>query len=370
MQRFWAWLDWRPHQADAFDDTDLGVNTQVSELLRGEVWLNANESPFAAASDADGLLRRYPDPQPQALRDALAGLYGVQASQLLATRGSDEGIDLLLRAFCAPGQGAIVIAPPVFGMYAVCATLHGARVVEVPAVDTGDSWRCDLDAMAEAALASGATLVFVCNPGNPTGEAIADADIERLARRLRGEALVVVDGAYAEYADAADATGLLAGNDNLVLLRTLSKAHALAGARIGSVIASEELVVMLKRCQAPYPVPAPCATLALEALSDANLAEARARVEVVRAERARLFAALHGLPGVRRVYPSAGNFLLVRFDDAEAVYRRLLAAGVVVRDMRAAPALDDALRITIGSPEENAALWAALTTSSAATEAA
>jgi histidinol-phosphate aminotransferase len=337
-----------------------GYRSARSDVLRGEVWLNANESPSAAASDADGLLRRYPDPQPQALRDALAGLYGVQASQLLATRGSDEGIDLLLRAFCAPGQGAIVIAPPVFGMYAVCATLHGARVVEVPAVDTGDGWRCDLDAMAEAALASGATLVFVCNPGNPTGEAIADAEIERLARRLRGKALVVVDGAYAEYADAADATGLLAGNENLVLLRTLSKAHALAGARIGSVIASEELVAMLKRCQAPYPLAQPAVQVALAALAPQAVARAARAAAQLRSERERLRGALQGAPGVRRVYPSQGNFLLVRFDDAQAAFDGLLAAGIVVRDMRATPGLGDALRISIGTPEQNRRVLASL----------
>jgi histidinol-phosphate aminotransferase len=337
-----------------------GYRSARSDVLRGEVWLNANESPSAAASDVDGLLRRYPDPQPQALRDALAGLYGVPASQLLATRGSDEGIDLLLRAFCVPGQGAIVIAPPVFGMYAVCALLHGARVVEVPASDGGDGWRCDLDAMADAALANFATLVFVCNPGNPTGEAVADADIERLAKRLRGKALVVVDGAYAEYADAANTTGLLPGNDNLVLLRTLSKAHALAGARIGSVIGSEELVAMLKRCQAPYPLAQPAVQAAQAALAPQAVARATRAAAQLRSERERLRDALQGGPGVRRVYPSQGNFLLVRFDDAQAAFDALLASGVVVRDMRATPGLDDALRISIGTPEQNQRVLASL----------
>jgi histidinol-phosphate aminotransferase len=337
-----------------------GYRSARSEILRGEVWLNANESPSAAASDADGVLRRYPDPQPQALRDALAGLYGVTAPQLLATRGSDEGIDLLLRAFCAPGRGAIVTAPPVFGMYAVCAALHGARVVEVPAHDTGDGWRSDPDAMADAALAAGATLVFVCNPGNPTGEAIADADIRRLAGRLHGKALVVVDAAYAEYADGDGCAALLADNDNLVILRTLSKAHALAGARIGSVIASAELVAMLKRCQAPYPLAQPAVQAALAALAPQAVARATAAATQLRSERERLRVALQGAPGVRCVYPSQGNFLLVRFDDAQAAFDGLLAAGVVVRDMRATPGLADALRISIGTPEQNQRVLASL----------
>lgn len=337
-----------------------GYRSARSESLAGDAWLNANESPCASASDPGGLLRRYPDPQPPALRDALAALYGVGAGQVLATRGSDEGIDLLLRAFCVPGRGAIVVAPPVFGMYAVCATLHGARAIEVPATDLGDGWRSDLDAMADAALASGATLVFVCNPGNPTGEAIADRDIGRLALRLRGKALVVVDAAYAEYAEGGGCAGLLADNDNLVILRTLSKAHALAGARIGSVIASAELVAMLKRCQAPYPLAQPAVQAALAALAPQAVARATSEATRLRSERERLRTALQSAPGVRCVYRSQGNFLLVRFEDAQAAFDALLAAGVVVRDMRAAAGLGDALRISIGTTEQNRRVLASL----------
>jgi histidinol-phosphate aminotransferase len=329
-----------------------GYRSARSESLRGEIWLNANESPLASPGDAEGRLRRYPDPQPQALTEALAALYGVPAAQLLATRGSDEGIDLLLRAFCAPGRGAIVTAPPVFGMYAVCARLHGARVIEVPARDTEDGWQSDLEAMAGAAEAEGATLVFVCNPGNPTGEAIASNGIGQLARRLRGTALVVVDGAYAEYADEADGTRLLDGNENLVLLRTLSKAHALAGARIGSVIAAPEIIGMLKRCQAPYPLAQPAVQAALAALVPEAIAATRAAAAQLRQQRERLRIGLQGAPGVRRVYPSQGNFLLVRFDDAQAAFEALLGAGVVVRDMRATAGLGDALRISIGTPDQ------------------
>lgn len=337
-----------------------GYASARSHAVQGEVWLNANESALPSAADPDGTLRRYPDPQPQALRSALARLYRVPAEALLVTRGSDEGIDLLLRAFCPPGRGAIVIAPPVFGMYAVCARLHGARVVEVPAVDAGEAWRSDLDAMAGAAEASGAGLVFVCNPGNPTGEAVTAAAIQALAARLAGRALVVVDGAYAEFADEALDPALLDAHDNLVLLRTLSKAHALAAARIGSVIASPEIVRLLQRCQAPYPLAQPAVAAALAALAPSSLAHVADRVAQVRAERARLEAALACLPGVRAVYPSQGNFLLARFDDAQAAYEALLAACVVVRDMRATPTLGDALRISIGTPAQDDRVLAAL----------
>ena len=220
--------------------------------------------------------------------------------------------------------------------------------------------------MRDIAIARGAKIVFVCSPGNPTGELIPLAAIRALAQSLSGRALVVVDEAYIEFADAPSATALINEFPNIAVLRTLSKLHALAGARIGCLLADAALIQMLRRCQAPYPVPQPCAELALRALEPAALAEATARVATIRTERDRMQASLVRLAGVHRVYPSAGNFLLARFDDPEDTYRRLLAAGVVVRDMRATPGLGDALRITVGLPEENDAVFAALQSQQAA----
>jgi len=337
-----------------------GYKSARSEALRGEVWLNANESAWANPADGQGRSRRYPDPQPPALRARLAQLYGVAPDRVLVGRGSDEAIDLLVRALCVPGQDAIVVTPPVFGMYAVCARLQGAPVVEVPLRDGETGLVADLDAIREAALARSAKLVFLCSPSNPAGSAIPLDGIAALARALEGRALVVVDEAYGEFADGPSATTLLETHANVTVLRTLSKAHALAAARIGVVIGDTDLVAVLQRCQAPYPVPTPCADLALEGLSDAALAQTRERVALVRSERVRLQAALERTTGVRRVYPSQGNYLLARFDDAEGAFRALLAAGVVVRDQRAAPQLGDALRITIGSPPQNDRVIAAL----------
>lgn len=337
-----------------------GYKSARSDRITGDVWLNANESGWANAGDADGACRRYPEPQPQALCQRLAELYGVATDNLLVGRGSDEAIDVLVRAFCAPGQGAIVTAPPVFGMYAVCARLHGVRVVEVPLVDTTAGLVTDIDAMAETAAINAASLVFICSPGNPSGELVDEAAIVRLLQRLRGRAIVVVDEAYVEYASQPSLVPLIAEHDNLVVLRTLSKAHALASARIGVAIAQPELIAMIRRCQAPYPLPGPAVVLALQALESVALGATTAHVEEVKAERARVGVVLETMRGVRRVYSSAGNFLLVRFDDAEGAYRALLSSGVVVRDMRAMPQLDDALRITIGRPEDNQRMLAAL----------
>ena len=336
--------------------TFAGYQSARSTLLVGDVWLNANESAWANGIDTGGQLRRYPQPQPQALRERLAELYAVAPEQVLIGRGSDETIDLLVRAFCVPGEGCVVVAPPVFGMYAVCAKLHGAQVVDVPLRDVdgnGESGLCvDFSAMGDAALAQRASLVFLCSPGNPSGELLALDAIAQLAARLRGRCLVVVDEAYLEYAKAASATGLLSSHDNIAVLRTLSKAHALAAARVGCVLGSSSLIDALRRCQAPYPVPQPVAAAALAALSPQALTLTRGRVDAVVEARKRLQSGLARLPGVRRVYDSSANFLLVRFFDADAAFTALLAAGVVVRDMRAMPQLGDALRITVGTPEQ------------------
>ncbi len=328
--------------------------------VTGDIWLNANESGWRNPADPGLGVNRYPDPQPASLRGRLAEIYGVRAEQVLVGRGSDEAIDLLVRALCRPGQDAVVVAPPVFGMYAVSARLQGAPLVEVPLRDGPEGFSMDLEAMANAAIARGAKLVFACSPANPTGQAVPAAELLALARRLAGRALLVVDEAYGEYSDEPSLAAEIDRQPNLAVLRTLSKAHALAAARIGCLLAAPELVAVLRNCQAPYPLPSPCVQLALAGLSDEALTLTRERIALVRSERERLAAALAVAPGLRRVYPSMGNYLLVRFDDAEAAFRRLLAAGVVVRDMRASPQLGDALRISIGLPAENDAVLAAL----------
>ncbi|MDQ3228456.1 MAG: histidinol-phosphate transaminase, partial [Pseudomonadota bacterium] len=319
----------------------------------GSIWLNANESPWASAADAERASQRYPDPQPQALRERLADLYSAKPEQLLVGRGSDEAIDLLVRALCNPGCDAIVIAPPVFGMYAVSARLQNAPLVEIPLRDDGGEISSDLDAMAAAALASSAKLVFLCSPANPTGQALSLQDITTMALRLQGRAMVIVDEAYGEFSAQPSAVSLIEALPNVAVLRTLSKAHALAGARIGTLIADVRLIAVLRNCQAPYPLPAPCVRLALQALEPDVLTRTRAHVADIVAERERLYRALQISPAVRQVYPSQGNFLLLRFMDAEAALQDLLDLGIVVRDMRNQPQLGDALRVTIGSRDEN-----------------
>ncbi|KGM51953.1 histidinol-phosphate aminotransferase [Lysobacter concretionis Ko07 = DSM 16239] len=330
-----------------------GYSSARTAKLDGDIWLNANELSWPNVVDVEGTLRRYPDPQPERLRAALARRYGCSPSQLLVGRGSDEAIDLLVRALCRPGGDTVLVTPPTFGMYAVCARLHGTRVVEVALSDGADGFSCDFEAIAQVAQTQGVKLVFLCSPGNPTGNLLPLDAVETLARTLAGRALVVVDEAYGEFSQSPSAVSLLARHRNVAVLRTLSKAHALAGARIGSVIADAALITVLQRCQAPYPLPTPCIDVACRALESSACAATDADVASVIVERERLGAALQAATEIRQVYPSRSNFLLVRFHDAQAALERLLSAGIVVRDQRATPGLENALRITVGSHAQN-----------------
>jgi len=343
-----------------------GYNSARKSGLKGRVWLNANECPWASPADPGLGLNRYPEPQPTALRARLAALYGVPEATLLITRGSDEGIDLLTRALCRAEREAVLITPPVFGMYAVSARVQGAPVVAVPLIDAGGAFHVDVDAVLRALELAVAKvpvkLVYLCSPSNPTGGAVPLADLERLLQGVAGRAVVVVDEAYAEYSTQPSALSLRGRHANLVVLRTLSKAYALAAARVGITIAEPALIRVLAAIAPPYPLASPAVALALEAVSESTADEARRRAGRIVAERERLAAALAQLDSVMRVYASDANFLLVRFVDAEAVFRSLLAAGIVVRDQRAQPGLADALRITVGTAADNDALLAALTT--------
>ncbi|HET7269372.1 MAG TPA: histidinol-phosphate transaminase [Oleiagrimonas sp.] len=321
------------------------------------VMLNANESPWPATAGTDSGLNRYPEPQPTELCARLAGCYGVRTDQLLLSRGSDEAMDLLVRAFCRPGRDAIAICPPTFGMYAVCAGVQGADIVQVP-LDAG--FGLDTEAVL-AACTPAVKLLFLCSPNNPTGGVIAHETVARLAAALAEQTVVVVDEAYVEFAEGDSVATLLAAHQNIAVLRTLSKAWALAGARIGALLADPEVIALLRRIMPPYPLPTTSVDAALVVLRDDGEQRMQARVATIRSERERLREGLGKLPGVRDVLPSQANFLLVRLDDAKGTYRRLIEQGIVVRDVGHYHGLDGCLRISVGSPEENTRLLKAMT---------
>lgn len=333
-----------------------GYSSARLEAGQAEVMLNANESPWPPpglhAGSRGMQLNRYPEPQPEALLERLAELYGVNRSRILVARGSDEAIDLLVRAFCRPGIDAVALSPPTFGMYAVCAGVQGAARIEIP-LDA--SFSLDVAALCER-LPTSVKLVFVCSPNNPTGGSVSLVDIERIAYALRGRALVIVDEAYVEFSDTPSAACLLAHHENLGVLRTLSKAWALAGARIGCLLASEEIIALLRKIMPPYPLPTPSLAAALAALTAEGMALTDQRIALTLSERKRMTAALVRLPGVIEVLPSSANFLCVHFVDAPRIYRKLITGGVLVRDVGRHPRLSGFLRLSLGTHEENSRL--------------
>lgn len=318
------------------------------------VLLNANESP----QPRPGLcgLNRYPEPRPQALVRALAENYGLPPERVLVTRGSDEAIDLLLRAFCAAGRDAVLICPPTFGYYAVSAAIQGAAQVEVPLIPP--DFRLDLAGIERALGEQPIKLIFLCSPNNPTGGVFAEEDILAVLKLASDRALVVLDEAYIEFATTPSWSEKLAIFPQLAILRTLSKAHGLAGARVGALLADARVIGLLERILAPYPLPAPSIEAALQALSDRTWLERN--IAYIRKARRELAEALAARQGVLRVLPSEANFLAFAVAKPKEVHARLAAQGVLVRELSRQPGMEGFLRVSVGRPEENAAFLLAL----------
>jgi histidinol-phosphate aminotransferase len=314
--------------------------------------MHANELPWRAGGDDSGAgLNRYPEPQPHALVEGLANLYGVAPEYILVGRGSDEAIDLLTRAFCKAGRDAVLVCPPTFGMYSVSARIQGAEVITVP-LRSDVAFSLDERAILERCT-SNVKLVFLCSPNNPTGNLLDEDAILRIAGKLAGRAVIVVDEAYIEFAGVKSLARHLPRLPHLAILRTLSKAHGLAGARCGTLIADPEVVALLRKVIPPYAI----AQLSLEAvlrqLQPKALAESRSNVELIRSERSRLIRSLPELARVVRVCPSDANFILTYFNDAGTALQLARSANLLVRDARGYPGLGQALRVTVSSPELN-----------------
>jgi len=330
------------------------------ESKGGRIWLDANENPKTpaemVAKEGRLNLNRYPDPQPPSLVEPLAAIYGVAPTQVLVTRGADEGIDLLLRTFCRAGQDAILITPPTYGMYVVAAGIQNARVVTVPLIQE-KNFAVDADAVLRA-ITPDVKIVFLCSPNNPTGQLLERASVLRIVSALATRAIVAVDEAYVEFSGQPSLATELASNPNLVVLRTLSKAYGLAGARVGVTIASPEVIGVLQKVIAPYPLPVPVIQAVQQALSPAGLVAARESTELLIRERERMLAALSKIPSVKRVWPSNANYILIETTDSTTVMATGRAAGIVWRDRT--KDVRNNVRITIGTPDENNATLEAL----------
>ena len=317
---------------------------QAAEQVADTVRLNANEASWTSGADHFRRpLNRYPEVRPWRLREALAARFDCQPERLIVTRGTSEAIDLLIRAFCRAGEDNIVTTAPTFSMYRHYATIQNAGIREVV---TSAATDFAIDACDERSR-----LVFVCSPNNPTGATIDRDSLVHLLERRGGRSVIVVDEAYGEFSTEASAVELLDSYDNLVVLRTLSKALAFAGARCGGALGAVELITLLDAIQAPYAMPTPVVECVEDALGDVWLAEAERRVADVVAQRNRVSTALAEMPIVTRVWPSQANFLLVAVADVERVLDRCRQDGVLLRYFGGD--LADCVRISVGSADEN-----------------
>jgi len=314
-----------------------------SENKSGSIWLDANENPFNGMH-----YNRYPEPQPAALLALFARLYETSPEKILVTRGSDEGIDLLVRLFCEAGKDNVMICPPTYGMYKIAATIQGVNTLEVPLCREND-FSLDLPAMMNAITAN-TKIIFLCSPNNPTGNLLDAESILALCTQLKNKCLVVVDEAYIEFSGASSMANYLDEYDNLVVLRTLSKAYGLAGMRCGVTLANTGIINLLKKIIAPYPLPSPITEAIGRELMDINIHH---QVSTIQTERNTLFQYLKQSSFVQAIWKSDANFILFESTAAKKILSLCLEHGIVIRDRSQEHGLMNCLRISIGTADEN-----------------
>ena len=321
-----------------------------SEQANQKVWLNANEAPGEGSYQVSSEnINRYPDFQPDNLLNAYSDYSGLERTQVLATRGADEGIELIIRSFCKAYQDNILICPPTYGMYAISAENHGAGIIKVPL-----NSECTLDIDGLKAQVGMVKVVFLCSPGNPTGNLLPKEQIIQAIELFKDNAIVVVDEAYIEFSPEQTSTDLLQSYDNVIVLRTLSKAFALAGLRCGFTLASEEIITLLSKVIAPYPISAPVAEIASKALST-DLSTMSERVQHCNNTKADLAAWLGEQSWCSQVFNSDANFVLFRcINDTEKtrIFDLLVSHDILIRDQSKQLQLENCLRISIGSEQE------------------
>ena len=314
------------------------------------IFLDANENAFGSPLEED--YNRYPDPLQLSLKEKISRIKGVPPGNIFLGNGSDEAIDLLFRIFCEPGRDNVIIFPPTYGMYEVCAEMNNVNLKKVPLTT---KFQLDLDSI-ETAIDPFTKLIFICSPNNPTGNSINRSAIEVLLNNFEG--LVVIDEAYINYAKQKTFIPELMEYPNLVVLQTLSKAWGLAGLRLGMAFAGQPVIDYMNKVKYPYNINTASQQLVSAALD--NIITVNDWIQITVEQRELLAATLAGLPFTQNVYPSDANFILVKMTGAKAIYEYLAAKGIIVRDRSRVILCNDSLRITIGTPEENQQLTTAL----------
>jgi histidinol-phosphate aminotransferase len=314
------------------------------------VFLDANENPFGSSTLQE--YNRYPDPYQSTLKEQIAKIKGVRPSQLFLGNGSDEAIDLLIRAFCAPGVDHVLLLPPTYGMYGVSAAINGVEARQVPLTPT---FQLQPDKIL-AATDTRSKILFICSPNNPSGNDMNREDVLFLISHFPG--IVVVDEAYIDFSPQESLIAALDQYPNLVVMQTLSKAWGLASLRLGMAFAGEEIIAILNKIKPPYNISGLTQETVLQALE--NKTQVDEFIRQILVERAYLRSELEKLPYILHVHPSDANFLLVRVADAKKVYERLIQDKIIVRSRTSVLHCEGCLRITVGTRAESNSLLKAL----------
>ena len=306
--------------------------------VTASVFLDANENPYNLPHN------RYPDPMQWELKTELSKIKKVAPEHIFLGNGSDEAIDLVFRAFCEPGVDNVVAIDPTYGMYQVCADVNN---VEYRKVLLDEHFQFSADKLL-AAADERTKLIFLCSPNNPTGNDLLRSEIEKLLREFEG--LVILDEAYSDFSESSSFLLDLDKYPNLVVFQTFSKAWGCAAIRLGMAFASPDIIGYYNQVKYPYNISALVQRYAMEMLDREN--EVRRWVDEILSVRSRFVERLSGIPMVKTVYPSDANFVLVKMEDAEKIYLRLVTDGIVVRNRSKVALCGDCLRITIGTDRE------------------
>jgi histidinol-phosphate aminotransferase len=327
---------------------NLVAYSSARDEFSGEakVFLDANENSLG--SPLTKWYNRYPDPHQVAVKQKLAVIKSIPAEQIFLGNGSDECIDLLFRSFCNPGKDNVVICPPTYGMYQVSANINDVAIKKVPLTD---DFQLDLIHL-ENVVDTNTKIIWLCSPNNPTGNSLNRADIEMVLNNFNG--LVVVDEAYINFSKQKSFVQELADYPNLVVLQTLSKAWGLAGLRLGMAFASAAIIEVLNKVKPPYNISQATQELVLKALDEVG--QVNDMIKLLVDMRDALAAVFLTMPTVEKVYPSDGNFILVKIKEARKVYEFLISKGIVLRDRSNVQLCEDCLRVTVGSEKDNTIL--------------
>lgn len=319
-------------------------------------WLNANENPFLPSIEINpALYNRYPDFQPEPLINAYANYAKLSDEQVLATRGADEGIELLIRTFCETND-SVLICPPTYGMYAISAETNQANIIKVNSLDDFQLNTNEVIAQINNAE-NKIKIVFICSPNNPTGQVINRQDLLAVIEAAKGKAIVVADEAYIEFCPDASVSNLIDDYDNLVVLRTLSKAFGLAGLRCGFTLSNSDIIGALKKVIAPYPVPAPVAQIATDSLSEQGLSWMASKVTELNVLRDSFIEFAKTLTFVESVYPSQTNFVLLKLNEqvsSQSIMDTFSQQHILLRDQSKQVMLNNTVRVSVGSSEQMA----------------